>query len=84
MSEITLKINLPENLETILQAILNGQPVPPTTAPVGDEIWTIEDICKAYKWKKSKVYSMTMQTGPGSLPRFKVGRDSKKRSDRVV
>lgn len=51
MSEITIKIDVPESLETILQAILNGQATPAT---VEDDIWTINDLCEALKIKKVK------------------------------
>jgi len=84
MPEITLKIDIPENLEAILKAILGGQAAPAIQAPIEDEIWGIDDLCTAFKMKKSKAYSLTMQTGPGSMPRFKLGRDLRFRKSEVT
>jgi hypothetical protein len=76
MSEITLKINLPEHLETLLKTILNGHQV--TQQPCAsneEEIWNVDDVCAAFKIPKTKLYSLTMRSGEGAIPRFKIGRD---------
>jgi len=57
---------------------------PAIPAPSEDEIWTINDICKAFKLKKSKIYSLTMQTGLGTIPRLKVGRELRFKKFEVI
>lgn len=73
---ITIQVNVPE-IEKLIPKITEffekfdgGQVV--TTV---DEIMTGDDICQEFKIPKSKLYNLTMQTGPGSIPRFKIGRD---------
>lgn len=39
-----------------------------------DEILTPDDLANVWKVPKSKIYALTMQKGPGSIPRFKIGR----------
>jgi len=41
---------------------------------VSDEILTPDDLASIWKVPKSKIYGLTMKTGPGSIPRFKIGR----------
>ena len=74
MTEITFKINLPENIQNLLQVFLDSQASFAVPPPVEDKIWNVDDICAAFKISKTKVYSLTMQTGQDSIPRFKVGR----------
>lgn len=68
-----IKINLPEHLETLLKTILNGTQPPSTSNE--EEIWNVNDVCAAFKIPKSKLYSLTMRSGEGTIPRFKIGRD---------
>jgi excisionase family DNA binding protein len=39
-----------------------------------DELLTIEELAKRLKVAKSWLYSRTRQTGPGAIPRIKVGK----------
>lgn len=79
MSEngIHIHLHLGPEIEAFLpkiQALLEGLPksVQPSEP---DEIMTIDDLSSLWKVPKQKIYGLTMQTGPGSLPRFKIGRD---------
>ncbi len=78
MSEITLKITLPADLEALIQQVFaNIQPAGATPAmppPAEDEIWTVGDLAEALKIPKTKIYDLTMRKGRTAIPRFKVGR----------
>ncbi len=39
------------------------------------KLMTIDDLAEAWGVPKSKIYAFTRKTGPGSIPRIKVGRD---------
>lgn len=39
-----------------------------------EEIITIDELAEMWKVPKSWVYSRTRETGPGSIPRLKVGK----------
>ncbi|WP_148214701.1 helix-turn-helix domain-containing protein [Desulforapulum autotrophicum] len=82
MKQITLKIDIPEDFEALFHALLNNQAAP-APQPADDETWTFKDLCKEYKLPKTKGYALTMQTGPGSIPRFKIGRDLRFRKSEV-
>ncbi len=85
MSEITLKIKLPEHFETFLQKLLNNNqatPIPPANDP--NEIWNVDEVCAAFKIPKTKLYSLTMQTGEAAIPRFKIGRDLRFKKSEVI
>ena len=84
MKQITLKIDIPEDFEKLFQALLNNQAAPITPPLSDDPIWTADDVCAAFKIPKTKLYSLTMQTGEGSLPRFKVGRDLRFKKSEVI
>ena len=81
----TIQINVPPGIEALIPKVLaflnnfDGSKADPA-AP--DEIITADELCALLKVPKTKIYAMTMRTGPGSIPRFKVGRDLRfKRSE---
>ncbi len=39
-----------------------------------NELFTLEEMAERLKVKKSWLYSRTRQTGPGTIPRIKVGK----------
>lgn len=39
-----------------------------------EELLTLEEICQYFKVSPNWFYQKTMQTGPGAIPRLKVGR----------
>jgi len=84
MKQITLKIDLPEDFETLFQTILNNQVPAGVPKPIDDPVWTVDDVCAAFKIPKTKLYSLTMQTGEGTLPRFKIGRDLRFKKSEVT
>ena len=38
------------------------------------DLMTLEELAEAWKVPKSKIYAYTRETGPGSLPRLKLGK----------
>lgn len=85
--EITIKISFSGGIESlfpkitnILEAMQGG--MSPVAQPKDDDLLTPDELATLLKIPKSKIYGMTMKTGPGSIPRFKVGRDLRfKRSE---
>ena len=49
-----------------MEAIIN--------APSLEDLLTLEELAEKLKVKKSWIYSQSRQTGPGSIPRVKVGK----------
>ena len=45
---------------------------------------TVDELAKALKVPKSWVYSRTRETGPGTMPRMKVGKYLRFRLDEVL
>ena len=87
--EITIKISFSGGLESLFPKLTNvlemlqGSAVSaPTQEP--DEIMTPDELAELFKIPKSKIYAMTMKTGPGSIPRFKVGRDLRFKRSEVI
>jgi excisionase family DNA binding protein len=87
--EITIKISFSGGLESlfpklsnVLEMMQNGL----STAAVQeqDEIMTPDELAELFKIPKSKIYQMTMKSGPGSIPRFKVGRDLRFKRSEVI
>ncbi|MBA3009523.1 MAG: helix-turn-helix domain-containing protein [Proteobacteria bacterium] len=69
-----LEAHLP-SLTHLLEKLKGEFSTSPGSVPIdADEIWTPEELCDFFKIDKTKLYSLTMQTGPGSLPRFKLGK----------
>ncbi len=89
-NEIKISISVPPGIENLIPKIteflqqFNGSTSPRKEIQPEDDILTITDLCDLYKIPKTKVYAMTMKTGPGSIPRFKIGRDLRfKRSELI-
>ena len=86
---ITIKINLSAEIESLLPRVLNFFEKLDDGLHVGqnrtdDEILNADDVCRIWKIPKTKLYSMTMQTGTDAIPRFKIDRDLKfKRSELI-
>ncbi len=87
--EITIKIsfsggleNLFPKLSNVLEMLQGGAVSAPAHEP--DEIMTPGELAELYKIPKSKIYALTMRTGPGSIPRFKVGRDLRFKRSEVI
>jgi len=83
---ITIHISLNPEIEFLFPKIkqffenfsgING------TVHKPDEILTPDDLARIWKVPKSKIYALTMQTGPGSIPRFKIGRDLRFKRSKV-
>lgn len=76
--EITFTGGLESHLPTLTSLLekLKGEfsQSPGSVSTDADEIWTPEQVCELLKIDMTKLYSMTMKTVPGSIPRFKVGR----------
>ncbi len=77
---ITIRIDFPEAIETIIPKVsqlieqLSHQEQGQPQESCYENILTGDDICDIFKIPKTKLYSLTMQTGPGSIPRFKIGK----------
>lgn len=70
----SLESHLP-TLTSLLEKLKGEFSTSPGSVPIdADEIWTPEQMCAYFKIDKTKLYSLTMKTGPGSLPRFKLGK----------
>ena len=75
---ITIHIRLGPEIKALLPVI--KQLFEDTVFPVNDvvrepdEILTPDDLAAIWKVPKSKIYALTMKTGPDSIPRFKIGR----------
>ena len=86
---ITIKINFPQGIEELIPKFAEflenfNDTLPHETNQQEDEIMSPDDVCRVFKLNKTKLYSLTMQTGLGSIPRFKIGRDLRfKRSELV-
>ena len=87
--EITIRIsfsggleNLFPKLTNVLEKLQGGVSAIPDQEE--DEILTPDELAEFFKIPKSKIYQMTMKTGPGSIPRFKVGRDLRFKRSEVV
>lgn len=39
-----------------------------------DKLLTLEELAEKLKVRKSWIYSQTRETGPGSIPRLKIGK----------
>ena len=80
-----IKIDIPEEIQRIIPKFvefLNNFDSKPQPQDSPDEILNAADVCRIFKIPKSKLYTMTMRTGKGTIPRFKIGRDLKfKRSE---
>jgi len=79
---ITIHISFGPEIEALLpmvKQILENLPGPISLcndlSDKPDEVLTPDDLACLWKVPKSKIYALTMQTGPGSIPRFKIGRD---------
>ena len=87
LEKISIEITVSEGLKSLLQSVassLEGLNRENSQHPAGgeDEILTPDELSELFKIPKSKVYAMTMKTGPEAIPRFKVGRDLRfKRSE---
>ena len=68
--------------EVITEKLQGEAPGAPTRDD--DEILTPDELAELFKIPKSKIYQMTMKTGPGSIPRFKIGRDLRFKRSEVV
>jgi hypothetical protein len=87
---ITIQINLPGGIERLIPKIVDfienfdgNFPQNPGCAVPG-EVMNVDDVCREFKLNKTKLYALTMKTGPGSIPRFKIGRDLRfKRSELI-
>jgi len=87
--EITIKISFSGGLESLFPKISNALEmlqggVSPAHTQEPDEILTPDELAELFKIPKSKIYAMTMKTGPGSIPRFKVGRDLRFKRSEVI
>ena len=86
---ITIKINVPKGIERLIPKVAEflekfSGTLPQDDNQPGKEIMSPDDVCKEFKINKTKLYSLTMQTGKNSIPRFKIGRDLRfKRSELV-
>ncbi|MCK5097008.1 MAG: helix-turn-helix domain-containing protein [Desulfobacteraceae bacterium] len=80
-NRITIQINVPEIVESLLPRLaalldrFDDKSPQNQEQSLPDEIMTADDVCRDFKLNKTKLYSLTMQTGSGSIPRFKIGRD---------
>jgi excisionase family DNA binding protein len=78
---ITIQITLPESLENLLPQVktfldkFDGSFSQPQSPGLENQIMSPEEVCRDFKINKTKLYALTMQTGAGAIPRFKVGRD---------
>ena len=75
-STIQINIQIPENFQSLLQTLVdaiqnNGASQAPP-APQND-LMTVDDLAARWGKTRSAIYQLTMQKGPGSIPRFKVG-----------
>ena len=41
---------------------------------MNDELKTVDELANFFKIKKSWIYGKTRETGPGAIPRIKVGK----------
>ena len=87
--EITIKISFSGGVEKLFPKLNHllekiQEETPTVPASDEDEILTPTELAKLFKIPKTKIYQMTMKTGPGSIPRFKVGRDLRFRKSQVV
>lgn len=87
--EITIKISFSGGLENLFPKLTNVLEILQGNALSAipqepDEIMTPDELAALLKIPKSKIYSLTMKTGPGSIPRFKVGRDLRFKRSEVI
>jgi len=87
--EITIKISFSGGLEKLFPRLTHvletfQERTPKRIVSDEDEILTPTELADLFKIPKTKIYQMTMRTGPGSIPRFKVGRDLRFRKSQVV
>lgn len=78
MSKIQISIEFDDQLEGIADKVtqaLAALQAPTRENQPEDEILTPEDLATIWKVPKSKIYNLTMRTGTGCIPRFKIGRD---------
>jgi len=71
-----------QSLSATLEKLNNDISIAP--AQIADEILTPDELAEIFKIPKSKIYSMTMKTGPNSIPRFKIGRDLRFKKSEVL
>ena len=80
-----IQINIPEEIEQLIPKFvefLNNFDSKSRPQSPPDEILNADDVCRIWKIPKTKLYAMTMRTGKGTIPRFKIGRCLKfKRSE---
>jgi len=85
----TIKIDFPDGIEELIPKFVNflehfsGDLALSPKPKQSDEIMTADEVCHVFKIPKTKLYTLTMNTGPGSIPRFKIGRDLRFRNDEV-
>lgn len=89
-SGITIQINLPAGIEKLIPKVsefleqFDGDIMPGQNQKPSSEIMTADDVCEEFKLNRTKLYALTGHTGPGSIPRFKIGRELRfKRSELI-
>ena len=87
--KIHIEITVSDGLKSLFQSFaatlekLNGD-ISMLSAQESNEIMTPDELAELFKIPKTKIYAMTMKTGPGSIPRFKVGRDLRFKRSEVI
>lgn len=51
---------------------------------MNDELMTIDELANKLKVKRSWIYQYSRQTGPGTIPRIKIGKYLRFRLDEVM
>lgn len=86
MAEITIKVQYDDQqvddfVSKVVQ-VLGGNPSPAQENQSENELLTTKEAAAFFKVTVKQLYQWTMRTGPGSLPRMKIGKHLRfRRSD---
>ncbi|MGD9825035.1 helix-turn-helix domain-containing protein [Desulfobacter sp.] len=78
MAEITITVQYDdrqvEDIVSRISQVLAGFPVPTKENLAENELMTTDEAAAFLKATKKQLYQWTMRTGPGAIPKIKIGK----------